>query len=101
MIELRQLQAGTELATALLLTEVQARVRRDGSEMLRLKLADRGEIGPGHIERLRERALGGLGSSRPGRARAGLVLPACEPGHGATLVCRFVGGAGSVRPMCL
>jgi 3'-5' exoribonuclease len=41
MNELRQLQAGTELATALLLTEVQARVRRDGSEMLRLKLADR------------------------------------------------------------
>src|SRR3984957_7694225 len=41
MIELRQLQPGTELATPLLLTEVQARVRRDGSEMLRLKLADR------------------------------------------------------------
>jgi len=41
MIELRQLQAGTELATALLLTEVQVRGRRDGSEMLRLKLADR------------------------------------------------------------
>jgi 3'-5' exoribonuclease len=41
MNELRQLQAGTELATALLLTEVQARVRRDGSEMLRLRLADR------------------------------------------------------------
>ena len=41
MNELRQLQAGAELATALLLTEVHARVRRDGSEMLRLKLADR------------------------------------------------------------
>jgi 3'-5' exoribonuclease len=41
MNELRHLQAGTELATALLLTEVQARVRRDGSELLRLKLADR------------------------------------------------------------
>ena len=64
-------------------------------------IGDRSEIGPGHIERLRERALGGLGSSRPGRTRAGLVLPATEPGHGATLVCRFVGGAGSVRPMCL
>jgi 3'-5' exoribonuclease len=41
MNELRHLQAGTELATALLLTEVQARARRDGSELLRLKLADR------------------------------------------------------------
>jgi 3'-5' exoribonuclease len=41
MHELRHLQAGTELATALLLTEVQARARRDGSELLRLKLADR------------------------------------------------------------
>ena len=41
MNELRQLQAGAELARALLLTEVHARVRRDGSEMLRLKLADR------------------------------------------------------------
>ncbi len=41
MNKLRQLQAGSELAAALLLTEVQERVRRDGSEMLRLKLADR------------------------------------------------------------
>ncbi len=41
MNKLRQLQAGNELAAALLLTEVQARVRRDGTEMLRLKLADR------------------------------------------------------------
>jgi len=41
MNELRHLQAGAELATALLLTEVQVRVRRDGSELLRLKLADR------------------------------------------------------------
>ena len=41
MNELRHLQAGSELATALLLTDVQPRVRRDGSELLRLKLADR------------------------------------------------------------
>jgi 3'-5' exoribonuclease len=41
MNELRHLQTGTELATALLLTEVHARIRRDGSDMLRLKLADR------------------------------------------------------------
>ena len=41
MNELRHLQPGAELATALLLTEVQVRVRRDGSELLRLKLADR------------------------------------------------------------
>jgi 3'-5' exoribonuclease len=41
MNEIRHLEVGTPVATALLLTDVQARVRRDGSEMLRLKLADR------------------------------------------------------------
>ena len=41
MTEVRHLEVGAQLATALLLTDVQARVRRDGSEMLRLKLADR------------------------------------------------------------
>jgi 3'-5' exoribonuclease len=41
MIEVRHLEVGAQLAGALLLTDVQARVRRDGSEMLRLKLADR------------------------------------------------------------
>src|ERR1700710_1143549 len=50
MNELRHLQAGTELATALLLTEVQARVRCDGSEMLRLKLADPPAAPPAPVE---------------------------------------------------
>jgi 3'-5' exoribonuclease len=55
MNELRHLQAGTELATTLLLTEVQVRVRRDGSEMLRLKLADRtGSVDAIVLERVDE-----------------------------------------------
>jgi 3'-5' exoribonuclease len=41
MNEVRHLKAGAQVATALLLTDVHVRVRRDGSEMLRLKLADR------------------------------------------------------------
>ena len=41
MNEIRHLEVGAQLAAALLLTDVRARVRRDGSEMLWLKLADR------------------------------------------------------------
>jgi 3'-5' exoribonuclease len=41
MSEIRQLRVGAPVATALLLTDVHVRVRRDGSEMLRLRLADR------------------------------------------------------------
>ena len=41
MNEVRHLELGAQVATALLLTDVHVRVRRDGSEMLRLKLADR------------------------------------------------------------
>jgi 3'-5' exoribonuclease len=38
---IRHLELGAQVATALLLADVQVRARRDGSEMLRLKLADR------------------------------------------------------------
>jgi 3'-5' exoribonuclease len=38
---IRHLEIGAQVATALLLSDVHVRVRRDGSEMLRLKLADR------------------------------------------------------------
>jgi 3'-5' exoribonuclease len=41
MNEVRHLEVGAQVATALLLTDVHVRVRRDGSEMLRLRLADR------------------------------------------------------------
>jgi 3'-5' exoribonuclease len=41
MNEVRQLEVGAQVAGALLLTDVQERTRRDGSVMLRLKLADR------------------------------------------------------------
>ena len=41
MNEVRHLEVGTQVATALLVSDVHVRVRRDGSEMLRLKLADR------------------------------------------------------------
>ena len=41
MSEIRHLKVGAQVATALLLTDVNVRARRDGSEMLRLKLADR------------------------------------------------------------
>ena len=41
MSEIRELEVGARVAAALLLTDVHARARRDGSELLRLKLADR------------------------------------------------------------
>jgi 3'-5' exoribonuclease len=66
MSEVRQLQVGAQIATALLLTDVHVRTRRDGSEMLRLKLADR----TGSVEAV---VLDGVDDAR-GACRAGAVV---------------------------